>query len=59
MYIRIIVYVVNTIVEEPEDQKTTSEAKVKPTENASQGNDLVLQSKDVLKDAIEFENTKL
>ena len=50
--------IVNTIVEEPEDQKT-SKAKVKAAESTTQGNDLALQSNDVLKDEIEFENTKL
>ena len=52
------IYIVNTIVEEPENQNTLG-AKVKATESASQGNDLALQSNDVLKDEVEFENTKL
>ena len=50
--------IVNTIVEEPEDQSIMPSAQIKATENASQENDIVLEPKYV-SDAIEYENTKL
>lgn len=59
----IIIYsIVNAIIEEPEGQNTVTGSVDKVnvvTENASEETDIKLQSKDVVEDAVECEDTEL